>query len=163
MAQSPSNHLFVIRVRPEGRLASERLAALGRIQPLEGTDALLLSLPADREAPQAAWRQAQEVVGAAGTVQPVLLDEEGEPHYPTGEISIRFKDALGDAELRRFAARHDLRLLRRNELAPQQAVFQPLDGSGSYLPEIVQRIERQGAAKAVWANTLSCYQRVALR
>jgi hypothetical protein len=159
MNPSPSNHLFVIRIRPEDRLTTERLAALGHIQPLEGTDALLLSLPADREAPRVAWRQAQETLGADGSVQPVLLDEEGEPHYPTGEISIRFKDAREDDELRRFAASHDLRLLRRNEFVPQQAVFQPLDGSGSYLPEIVERLEAEDEIRAVWANTLSRYQR----
>jgi hypothetical protein len=162
MNSSPSNHLFVVRIRPEERSSAERLAMLGRVQPLEGMDALLLSLPSDREAPRAAWRQAQEIVGNAGSVQPVLVDEEGEPHYPTGEISIRFRDALGDDELRRFAARHKLRLLRRNEFVPQQAVFEPLSSSSSYLPEIVQEIGRQGAAKAVWANTLSLYQRAAL-
>ena len=162
MNPSPSNHLFVVRIRPEDRSASERLAMLGRIQPLEGTDALLLSLSREREAPKSAWRQAQAIVGDAGTVQPVLVDEEGEPHYPTGEISIRFKDVLGDEELRHFAARHELRLLRRNEFVPQQAVFQPLANSGSYLPEIVQEIGRQKVAKAVWANTLSLYQRAAL-
>jgi hypothetical protein len=162
MNPSPSNYLFVVRIRPEDRSSAERLAMMGRVQPLEGMDALLLSLPTDREAPRSAWRQAQEIVGDAGTVQPVLVDEEGGPHYPTGEISIRFTDVLGDDELRRFAARHELRLLRRNLFVPQQAVFQPLDGPGSYLPEVVQEIGRHGAAKAVWANTLSLYQRAAL-
>jgi len=161
MNPAPSNHLFVVRLRPEDRSASKRLETLGRVQPLEGTDALLLSLPADSQEPRS-WRQAQEAVGTAGTVQPVLLDEEGEPHYPTGEISVRFRDALGDDELRRFAARHELRLLRRNEFVPQQAVFEPLASSSSYLPEIVQEIGRQGAAKAVWANTISLYKRAAL-
>jgi hypothetical protein len=161
MRQAPSNHLFVVRTGPEDRSSvSRRLATLGCIEPLEGTDALLLSLPADREE---SWRQAQEIVGDAGSVQPVLVDEEGEAHYPTGEISIRFAEPLGDDELRRFAARHDLRLLRRNEFVPQQAVFQPLDGPATYLPELVKKIKRQGAAKAVWANTLSHYQRLAFR
>jgi hypothetical protein len=162
MNPSPSNHLFVVRTRPEDRSASERLETLGRVQTLEGTDALLLSLPADSKEPRSAWRQAQEAVGDAGTVQPVLLDEEGEPHYPTGEISVRFKDALADDELRRFAARNNLQLLRRNEFVPQQAVFQPLDGSGSYLPEIVERLAEEDRIRAVWANTLSRYQRAAV-
>jgi hypothetical protein len=133
---------------------------LGCVEPLAGTDALLLSLTTDRDE---SWRQAQDIVGETGTVQPVLVDEEGEAHYPTGEISIRFGEPLGDDELRRFASRHKLRLLRRNEFVPQQAVFQPLDDPAGYLPEIVKKIERQGAAKAVWANTLSRYQRLASR
>jgi hypothetical protein len=161
MRQAPSNHLFVVRTGPEDRPSvSRRLVTLGCVEPLEGTDALLLSLTTDRGE---SWRRAQDIVGETGTVQPVLVDEEGEAHYPTGEISIRFGEPLGDDELRRFAARHDLRLLRRNEFVPQQAVFQPLDGPASYLPEVVKKIERQGAAKAVWANTLSRYQRLASR
>jgi hypothetical protein len=161
MRQAPSHHSFVVRTGPEDRPSvTRRLATLGCIELLEGTDTLLLSLPTDLEE---SWRQAQEIVGVAGTVQPVLVDEEGEAHYPTGEISIRFAESLGDDELRRFAARHDLRLLRRNEFVPQQAVFQPLDGSSSYLPEIVEKIERLGGVKAAWANTLSRYQRLAFR
>ena len=93
-----------------------------------------------------------------GSVQPVLIDEAGEPHYPTGEISVRFKAAPDDEGLRRFAADHGLRLLRRNQFVREQVVFKPLDSS-SYLPDLVQAIEREGVAKAVWANTLSHYQR----
>ncbi|HEY0514028.1 MAG TPA: hypothetical protein VGH73_19120 [Thermoanaerobaculia bacterium] len=159
MEQSPSSHLFVVHPNPEERPAlSRRMTASGRLQPLEGTDALLLSLPADRAA-KPAWDHAREIVGAAGTVQPVLLDQEGEPHYPTGEISVRFAEALGDQELQRFAAEHGLRLLRRNEFVSQQAVFQPLDASGGYLPEIVERLEREEGIRAAWANTLSRYRR----
>lgn len=77
----------------------------------------------------------------------------------TGEISVRFHGAPSDAELAGFAAEHGLRLLRRNDLAPQQAVFQPLGTSQSDLRSVVQRIEREGAARAVWANTLSAPQR----
>jgi hypothetical protein len=82
--------------------------------------------------------------------------------YLTGEISVRFHGAPSDAELAGFATEHGLRLLRRNELAPQQAVFQPLGTSlsdQSDLRSVVQRIEREGAARAVWANTLSAPQR----
>jgi hypothetical protein len=74
----------------------------------------------------------------------------------TGEISVRFHRAPSDADLAGFAAAHDLRLLRRNELAPQQAVFQPL---GCDPTSAVQQIEREGAARAVWANTLSAPRR----
>jgi hypothetical protein len=74
----------------------------------------------------------------------------------TGEISVRFHRAPSDADLAGFAAEHGLRLLRRNDFAPQQAVFQPL---ASGLQEAVQRIRQEGAARSVWANTLSAPQR----
>lgn len=75
---------------------------------------------------------------------------------PTGEVSVRFHTSPSDAELSGFAAEHGLRLLRRNEFVPQQVVFQPL---GSDVRSVIQRIEREGAARAVWANTLSGPQR----
>lgn len=74
----------------------------------------------------------------------------------TGEISVRFYRAPSDADLAGFAAEHGLRLLRRNDFAPQQAVFQPLASS---LQEAVQRIRQEGAARSVWANTLSAPHR----
>jgi hypothetical protein len=77
----------------------------------------------------------------------------------TGEISVRFHGAPSDAELAGFAAKHGLRLLRRNALAPQQAVFQPVGPARGDLRSVMQRIEREGAARAVWANTLSAPQR----
>jgi hypothetical protein len=79
----------------------------------------------------------------------------------TGEISVRFTAVLKDEELHLFAAEHGLKLLRRNEFVPQQAVFQPLDASRSSLPEIVRRLEREKRAQSVWANTLSQYERAA--
>jgi hypothetical protein len=163
MKQSPSNHLFIVRVDPKDQAtASKRLASIGRLQPLEGSDSLLLSLPTPPAPSRSAWLQAQEVLGTAGSVQPVLIDETGEPHYPTGEISVRFTTAPDDAGLHRFAADHGLRLLRRNEFVREQAVFKPLDSAESYLPDLVRKIESEGIAKSVWANTLSRYQRLAI-
>jgi hypothetical protein len=87
-------------------------------------------------------------------------DEADETIYLTGEISVRFTTSPGDEDLRRFTARHGLRLLRRNEFVREQAVFKPVDASRS-LPDLIQEIEREGAAKAVWANTLRRFHRAA--
>jgi hypothetical protein len=88
-------------------------------------------------------------------------DDVGEPVYLTGEISVRFYDSPGDEDLRRFTTRYGLRLLRRNEFVAQQIVFKPLDTTRS-LPELVQEIEREETTKAVWANTLRRFERLAL-
>ncbi|HSS79452.1 MAG TPA: hypothetical protein VLV54_22215 [Thermoanaerobaculia bacterium] len=87
-------------------------------------------------------------------------DEANEPVYLTGEISVRFTTSPGDEDLRRFTARYGLRLLRRNEFVREQVVFEPVDASRS-LYDLVQEIEREGAAKAVWANTLRRFHRAA--
>jgi len=159
MKQSPSDHLFIVRIDPGNQVeATQRLALLGRLQPLDGCEALLLSLRVTPAHSRSAWRRAQEIVGKAGSVQPVLIDETGEPHYPTGEISVRFKALPDEDRLLRFADDHGLLLLRRNQLVREQVVFKLLDSS-SYLPDLVQQIEREDVAKAVWANTFSHYQR----
>jgi len=87
-------------------------------------------------------------------------DEAGEPVYLTGEISVRFTHSPGDEDLRRFTARFGLRLLRRNEFVREQAVFKPVDASRN-VSDLVQEIEREGAAQAVWANTLQRFHRAA--
>jgi hypothetical protein len=76
---------------------------------------------------------------------------------PTGEITIRFREIPDDRQLQRFASGYGLRLLRRNEFVPQQAVFQPADRTD--LSSLVRTIEGDGSTKAVWLNTLSRYTR----
>lgn len=87
------------------------------------------------------------------------LHREQRDVIPTGEITVRFQEALDEKQLQRFASGYGLRLLRRNEFVPQQAVFQPADRSD--LRSLVRTIEGDGSTKAVWLNTLSRYTRAA--
>ena len=161
MKQTPSDHLFVVDAEPASQeTARRRLAALGDVRALEGSrDLLLLSVRPGEFSANSAWSRARELLGSLGTVQPVLVDEVGEHHFPTGEISVRFHQPLPEAELTRFAEHHGLRLRRRNEFIPQQAVFDPMDDSRSYIPEIVEKIAADKDTKAVWANTLTRFRR----
>lgn len=84
------------------------------------------------------------------------VNQEQRPIH-TGEITVRFRESLDDQQLCRFASGYRLRLLRRNEFVPQQAVFQPEDRTD--LPALIRTIEGDGSAKAVWLNTLSRYSR----
>ena len=86
-----------------------------------------------------------------------VLHREQPPAIPTGEITVRFRETPDEKQLQRFASGYGLRLLRRNEFVPQQAVFQPADRSD--LPALVRTIEGDGSTKAVWLNTLSRYTR----
>jgi hypothetical protein len=150
-------------VRPsEGRRNSldERLAALGEAEELKGGDALVLRVASSSTDAKAAWRRVHKSVGAIATIQPVLLDEAGEPHYPTGEISVRFDQTPSDQALRKFATAHGLLLRSRNEFVPQQAVFQPGDPTKIYLPDLVNELTSAKGTREVWANTLSHYRRI---
>lgn len=160
MKQAPSDHLFVVDVGSRERdEAVQHLAPLGTVQPLEGSERLLLLTiaPGSLDA-ESAWNRARELLGDLGSVHPVLLDELGEPHFPTGEISVRFREVPPDDRLQEFAAEHGLRLRNRNEYVPQQAVFRPVD-SASYLPKVVEELTETTDTKAVWANTLTRFRR----
>lgn len=162
MKQDPSNHLLVVESQCREEAAS-RLSSLGDLQRLEGSDRLMLLAIApsslDGLDAETAWSRARELLGEIGKVHPVLIDEMGHPHFPTGEISIRFHEAPADERLQEFAVEHGLRLRDRNEFVPQQAVFRAADPSASYLPKLVQDLAAQDDTKAVWANTLTRFQR----
>jgi len=161
MKQTPSDHLLVASVSdPTKDEAVRRLSSLGNVKPLEGSDRLLLLTiaPGSLDA-ESAWSRARELLGDLGSVHPVLVDELGEPHFPTGEISVRFHEVPPEDRLQEFAEEHGLRLRDRNEYVPQQAVFRPADSSASYLPKLVQELANTKDTKAVWANTLTRFRR----
>lgn len=160
MNQAPSDHLFVVDVPRDRESAEQRLAPLGDVAPLEGSERLLLlSTPSGTGDSEARWARAQKLLGELGTVQPVLVDELGEAQLPTGEISVRFHEVPADDQLHQFAAEHGLRLRDRNEFVPQQAVFRPADPSASYLPKLVRELAGTKDTKAVWANTRTRFHR----
>lgn len=161
MKQAPSDHLFVVDVGSRERdEAIQRLAPLGTVRPLEGTEGpLLLTIAPGSLDAESAWNRARELLGDLGSVHPVLLDESGELHFPTGEISVRFHEVPPDDRLQEFAAEHGLRLRDRNQYVPQQAVFRPIESSASYLPKVVQELAETQDTKAVWANTLTRFRR----
>lgn len=157
--QTPSDQLFVVKVAPQQRAAAaRRLAAVGRVEPL-AESLLLLRAASSLGDAKAVWNRARQVLGTAGTVQPVLLDERGAQHYPTGEISVRFQEPPPDEVVHDLAAAHGLRLRDRNEFVPEQVVFQPLDAAKSYIPELVRELSDAGSGLTVWANTLSHFNR----
>jgi hypothetical protein len=163
MKQNPSQHLLVVTTESSRQgEAAIRLRALGTVKPLEGTPRLLLlTIRQDSLDPESAWSRAGALLGDLGSVQPVLLDELGNPHLPTGEISVRFNEVPADDRLRSFAAEHDLCLRDRNELVPQQAVFRPAAAS-VYLPNLLKELSQAKEAMAVWANTLTRFQRAGI-
>ena len=156
---TPSSDQFVVRVKTSARpAAARRLASVGTVEELQGGDALLIRAGKTGKG-RSAWDAVKRAAGAGATVQPVLLDADGQPHFPTGEISVRFEKAPSDDQLQQFAAAHGLRLRDRNELAPQQAVFLPAEATDGYLPDLVNELANEDGTKAAWANTQSRYRR----
>lgn len=160
MKQTPSSNRFIIRLGTADKdEVMPRLASLGHVEELpDGDEMLLLHIDENADAKEV-WERARDAVGPNGFVEPVLYDERGNPHYPTGEVSVRFYKPLSDEQLRRFAADNSLRLRNRNEFVPEQAVFTPITPEEIYIPDLVNRIANSEVAKIVWANTFSRFER----
>jgi hypothetical protein len=141
---------FVVKAR-DGDVAAlgERLGADVEVEPMADDLALVT---AERTV---SWRRSR-----AEWVAPVVVDEGGRPGFPTGAIGVRFHEAPADGELQAFAGEHGLRLLRRNEYVPEQAVFAPVASGTTFLPDVVDRLRDDPRVQTAWPVTRSAYERV---
>ena len=158
--QTPSSSLYVVKLTKQQReAAAPRLEKLGDIEELKGhSDLALLRLHGRPDDPRKTCQEARQVLGDAASVQPVLLDPNGAPQFPTGEVTVRFRSMLTDEELRRFAEANGLRLRQRNEFAADQAVFEVLEPK-RYLPDVVDELSANSATRLAWANTVAAFDR----
>lgn len=153
----PATDLFVIHATA-ARIA-QAVAGLGTVEKLGTTEPLyLLKLTAPQPA-RDAWAAVAKALGGKRAAYPVLIDVDGTPHYPTGEITVRFEQASSDANVDAFASAHRLKLVRANELAPKQFVFSPIASAAEFLPDLIARLAAQSGVSSAWANTLSVYRR----
>jgi hypothetical protein len=158
-SQLPSQSEFVVNVS-EGDL--EEALAAGSSEAATGPrldeHTFLVELPSPDD-PRSAWQRLVDQFGSASWVSPVVVDDGSVPHYPTGDVTVRFRAPVSDSELEAFAASNGLELNARNEFVAEQASFRPQDRRGTYLPDLVEHLERDDAVGAVWLNTKSAYKR----
>jgi len=156
----PSAECFVLKVKsgaePEAR---ERLSALGQLEQLGGTELLLLR-PNDPASPRQVWEQILRSSGAVEWAAPLMVDETGQPHFPTGEISVRFEQPPSEQDLAKFGTTHGLEPRRRNEYVAEQVSFLPREPRQTYVPDVLQALDQDEEVQAAWANTLSRYRRI---
>jgi hypothetical protein len=162
--QVPSGNKFVIRPRKPSlaKNLGEHTKDLGDLEALQGPDEPLwvLSTAADAgQDPKAAWERLQEALGSDIEADPALVDEEGNPLYPTGLINVRFAQAPTDQELERFSSDHDLKVQGRNKFVPSQVTFAPAKPSASFLPDRIKHLQSSPKVKSAWADTVSKYTR----
>ena len=149
---APSPNELVVR-RPAARPAAAGTWEL--IDEASGTWLLRTTSTRAREG----WRRAASALDAADVPLPLMRDGDGVPHYPTGEVTVRFATAPADAALGQFATAHRLRLVRRNELEPRQAVFVAARAAREWLPDLVDRLAAAPGVTRAWPNTVSRYRR----
>jgi hypothetical protein len=158
-SQLPSPSEFVVNV-PEGGIEDALAAGSGEVKPGPMLDdhTFLVELPSPED-PRTAWRRLVDQFGSATWVSPVVVDDGSVPHYPTGDVTVRFRTPPSNADLEAFAASNGLELNARNEFVAEQASFRPRDRRGTYLPDLVKQLERDDAVGTVWLNTKSVYKR----
>jgi hypothetical protein len=135
------------------------LGELGAVEELDDSGLLLIRLHTPGDEPKAAWRDIVERLDAVEWAGPLLVDEASGEHFPTGEVSVRFRRPPADAELERFARAHGMAVRRRNEFVPEQASFVPLEPRRTYLPDLVRTLADDDHVARAWINTASRYRR----
>lgn len=159
--EAPSNEKFVIQPTGNMEEIKKRLGGLGSVQPMQAPgEGVVLQLVQPLQEPKSAWQAIRDAVGENVDVHPVLLDSGGDPHYPTGRITVRFSNPPEDSEVEEFAQSHNLETRSKNKFIPSQFVFEPRESSNRYLPDVLNKIRSEKSVKAAWANTLSEYKRI---
>jgi hypothetical protein len=120
---------------------------------------LLLHVDARHRTARKSWETLRETLEAPGDLFPVLLNDNGEILCPTGLIQARFHESLSDKELESFAKEHNLRLVERNRFQPAQASFEMQDPATTYLPEVVDEVNKPSTVRVAWAETMAHYRR----
>jgi hypothetical protein len=158
-ALDPAPDEFVLRCPHASEERLGRMRLLGSIERIGSDGPLFLLRIKGKANSKEAWQAALRALGDDTVLFPVLFDRDRAPHYPTGEVTVRFDAAPTDADLGRFCDAQRLRLLRRNEFVPQQIVGVPLAAASEFLPDLVARLAAQPGVHSAWANTQSQYRR----
>lgn len=158
--ESPSNQKFVVQTASNMEEIKKRLDGLGSVEDLNAPGAgVVVHLEQPSSEPRSGWQAIRDAVGEDVDVHPVLMDSEGDPHYPTGRITVRFAKPPQNDEVEQFAHLYNLRTQSQNKYIPTQFVFEPLESANRYLPDVLNKIRSEGSVKAAWADTLSAYKR----
>jgi hypothetical protein len=157
--QSPSSDRFVVKLPEPSGEPRRSLETLGNSAEIANSGLTLLHAVGCGADPRSTWCVILERVKAAEWAAPVLVDEEQQSHFPTGDVTVRFDHVLSSQELERFGADHRLCLVSRNEFIPEQVSFRPKRPREEYLPDLVRAIAADQHVIAAWASTISRYRR----
>ncbi len=156
--QKASRKVLVVKAADAADVG-RRIAEFGSVEELDADGLLLLRLGEGEGELDAVRTEILERVDGVEWAEPLLVDEAGASMFPTGDVSVRFRERPSDDDLRRFAEEHGLELRRRNEFVPEQATFAPRERRREALPEKVSTLRRAAEVAEAWTNTASRYHR----
>lgn len=154
---TPLSDRFVVKA-PPGPARSE-LATLGKTQELRN-NLIVIEFPHHAGPAKERWKNLLRAMEGLEWAAPVLEDETAQTHVPTGEVTVRFKQKPSNTDLARFAKAHGLTLRDRNEFEDTQVAFKVAKPRETYLPELIEELNKAAPVRRAWANTMTSYRRI---
>ncbi len=163
--QIPIADFFVIPGYPNDKaIIAKALNSLATVERIAHYDLLLLTMHKPSTDPRTVWHelidQLMNRIGPQYLPIPIIQDELGVLHYPTGEITLRFQRSLSDQEVQNFCNEHGFCFRRRNEFVPEQIVCQAGQLGPSYLPDLIEQASSLPLVATIWLNTISTFERI---
>jgi hypothetical protein len=155
----PATDRFVVKLPGPAGEPRRSLEALGSSADISNSGLTLLHAEDCGADPRSTWCVILDRVASAEWAAPVLMDEEEQPHFPTGEVTVRFDRVCSEEDLEEFGSAHRLCVLSRNEFVPEQVSFRPRRPRDEYLPDLVRALADDPRVIAAWACTISRYRR----
>ena len=159
---SPSE--FLLRIsKSRADIFVKSFESLGTIERVPTTSGLFLLRLRKRNGlnPKQAWDLVRDFLTKQkidSAIIPVFIDDDQNPSYSTGAITIRFKEPPSDAWLAEFGIQHSLKVSARNSFIPAQISFEASD-TNQFLPNLLDDIKSSSEIVSVWPETLSFFQR----
>lgn len=103
-------------------------------------------------------RRLAELAGGAA-VQPLLCDASGAELLPTGQLRVTFLEPPSDESLRRFSAKHHVKLASRNKWQPKISDFTLTPNDERTIVDIAEALSDDKDVEAAWPDVLGSFKR----
>lgn len=103
-------------------------------------------------------RRLSRLAGGAA-VQPLLRDASGAELLPTGQLRVTFLEPPSDESLRRFSAKHHVKLASRNKWQPKISDFTLTPNDERTIVDIAEALSDDKEVEAAWPDVLSSFKR----
>jgi uncharacterized protein YidB (DUF937 family) len=165
--QPPANDPTRVVVRQLGSSRAAELpakvAGLGQVQPLpagsSGHSGWLLTLKSATRSGGGISKLHKLLQGSGLVALPLLLDDDQQPRFPTGELVVRFAKAVDDDALQELARCTGLMMVRRSSFTQNQAVFLPKSEESQDVMALLVQVQQHPGVAAVWLDAESSYKR----
>jgi hypothetical protein len=143
---------------------AEQMAATGAsVSDISGRRDMRLVALREGKGGDAARRDVAALAGGHALVEPVLTDDEEGRLVPTGSVRAQFHVPQSEADLKRFAMRHNADFVSRNRWQPRIAEFCIRPEDPRSVVEFADAVAQDQAVENAWPDVLASFKREATR